>query len=308
MRNKNRITLVIVCFLAVLVTHEIVAQQQPQYTQYMYNTAVLNPGYTGVGGKIEGNLLFRSQWVGVEGAPENQSFALHAKATDKIGLGITATNDKLGASNNVHVNGNFAYEITTGYTTKLSLGLNAGVDILNVDWSKGTFANNQDPIFQENIQQTRPIFGAGIFFYSDIWYVGISDNNFLNSHIYNDDERIVTDRKSQYYVMGGYVFDLSNAVKFKPAFLTKHVSGAPITVDISANFLIQEKLNLGLGYRYDDAISALAGFQVTKNFFLGYAYDYTLSGFNNYNDGSHEIILKYRVFDQKKRALSPRFF
>lgn len=149
-----------VCLISMFSIQDISAQQPPQYTQYMFNTAVLNPGYTGVGGKIEGNLLYRSQWVGIEGAPENQSFSLHAKANDRIGLGITATNDKLGASNNVNLNGNFAYEITTGYKTKLSLGLNAGLDILQVDWSKGTFANQQDPLFRENINQTRPIFGA----------------------------------------------------------------------------------------------------------------------------------------------------
>ena len=284
------------------------AQQPPQYTQYMYNTAVLNPGYTGVGGKLEGNILYRSQWVGIDGAPENQSFSLLSRVKERIGLGITAINDKLGASNNTIVNANFAYEIPTGYKTKLSFGLNAGLDILNIDWSKGSFANDQDPIFRENLNQTRPIVGAGVFFYSDKWYVGVSDNNFLNSTIYNDNDRILTDRKSQYYVMGGYVMNLSDNLKFKPAFLTKHVSGAPITVDLSANFLLQEKVSLGLAYRYDDAVSALAGFYLGKSFFLGYAYDYTISGLDNYNDGSHEIILKYVLFDQKKRALSPRFF
>lgn len=130
----------------------------------------------------------------------------------------------------------------------------------------------------------------------------------MNSKVYNDNEQTVTDRKSQYYVMGGYVIDLSDAIKFKPAFLTKHVSGAPITVDVSANFLLQEKVNLGVAYRYDDAISALVGFHLAKNFFVGYAYDYSLTGLDNYNDGSHEIILRYTVFDISKKALSPRFF
>lgn len=284
------------------------AQQLPQYTQYMYNTAVLNPGYTGTVEKLELNLLHRSQWVGLQGSPENQSISLNTKLKDKIGLGFSAVNDKIGASNNVQVNGNFSYEIKTGYFTRLSFGLNAGVDILNVDWSKGNYADEQDPIFRENIKRTRPILGAGIFFYSDKWYIGLSDANFLNSSIYRDDERIVTDRKSQYYVMGGYVIGLSETLKFKPAILTKHVAGAPITVDLSANFLIREKLSLGLAYRYDDAISALAGFHIGKSLFLGYAYDYTVGGLKNYSNGSHELILKYSVFNTKKRAMSPRFF
>lgn len=284
------------------------AQQAPQYTQYMYNTTVLNSGYTGTSGSFEANVLYRSQWVGLDGAPETQSFTVQGRTGQRIGLGLTAINDNIGASNNVRINGHFAYELTTGYNTKLSLGLNAGADILNVDWSKGNFNNELDPVFSENLNKTRPIVGFGAFFYSDRWYIGASTDNFLNSEIYNDDNREITDRKSQYYFMGGYVFDLSNSVKFKPALLTKHVSGTQLTLDVSANFLIQEKVNIGLAYRYDDAISALAGFHLGNQFFVGYAYDYSLTGLENYNDGSHEIILKFTVSNKNKRALSPRFF
>lgn len=284
------------------------AQQAPQYTQYMYNTTVLNSGYTGTSANFEANVLYRSQWVGLDGAPETQSFTVQGRTGEKIGLGLTAINDNIGASNNVRINGHFAYELTTGATTKLSLGINAGADILSIDWSKGVFNDDLDPVFSENLNKTRPIVGFGAFFYSDHWYLGASTDNFLNSEIYNDDDREVTDRKSQYYFMGGYVFDLSPSLKFKPALLTKHIAGAPLTVDISANFLIQEKVNLGLAYRYDDALSALAGFHLGSKFFIGYAYDYSLTGLENYNDGSHEIILKFTVFDRNKRALSPRFF
>lgn len=284
------------------------AQQAPQYTQYMYNTTILNPGYTGTMGKFEANVLYRSQWVGIEGAPETQSFTVQGRVGNKIGLGLTALNDNIGAANNVEINGYFAYEIPTGQHTKLSMGLNAGLDILSIDWSKGNYSNAQDPVFSENLNKTRPIFGFGAFWYSEKWYLGASSDNFMNSKVYNDNEQTVTDRKSQYYVMGGYVIDLSDAIKFKPAFLTKHVSGAPITVDVSVNFLLQEKVNLGVAYRYDDAISALVGFHLAKNFFVGYAYDYSLTGLDNYNDGSHEIILRYTVFDISKKALSPRFF
>lgn len=285
-----------------------IAQQAPQYTQYMYNTTILNPGYTGTTGSFEANVLYRSQWVGLEGAPETQSFTLQGRVGNKIGLGLTALNDNIGAANNVEINGYFAYEIPTGAQTKLSLGLNVGLDVLSIDWSKGSFSDDQDPVFQENLNKTRPIFGVGAFWYSEKWYLGVSSDNFMNSEIYNDNDQTVTDRKSQYYFMGGYVIDLSSSIKFKPAFLTKHVSGSPVTVDVSANFLLQEKVNLGVAYRYDGAISALVGLHLAKKFFVGYAYDYSTSGLDNYNDGSHEIILKYTVFDTNKRALSPRFF
>ncbi|QWX84818.1 type IX secretion system membrane protein PorP/SprF [Cellulophaga sp. HaHaR_3_176] len=293
--------------ILVIPVYAVFAQQPPQYTQYMYNTMVLNSGYTGTSSKIEALLLHRSQWIGIDGAPENQSFSIHGKLKDKIGIGLSATNDNLGASNTIEVNGNFAYEIRTGYYTKLSLGVNAGVNILNVDYSKGIYADGMDPLFQENLSSTRPVLGVGAFFYSTKWYAGLSTQNLLNSEIYNDDE-MVSNRKSQYYIMGGYVFDLSETLKFKPAVLAKHVAGAPLTVDISGNFLINEKLSLGLAYRYDDAVSALAGINLSSKFFVGYAYDYSLTDLNNYNDGSHEIILRYNVFDNNKRALSPRFF
>ena len=295
-------------FCVLLQVSLLSAQQPPQYTQYMYNTAVLNPGYTGSKGILEATLLHRSQWVGIDGAPETQSLSVLGKLKEKMGLGLTVVNDNIGAANAIDVNGLFAYEIATGYKTKLSFGLNAGIDVLKVDWSKGTFEDDLDPIFAENLNKIRPVLGAGVFFYSDRWYLGASTHNFLNSQLYNDNEETVTDRKSQYYFMAGYVMNLSNSLKFKPAILTKHVSGAPITFDFSANFLLQEKVTLGLAYRYDDALSALAGLYISKNFFFGYAYDYSLTGLKSYNDGSHELILKYNLFDPSKRALSPRFF
>lgn len=291
-----------------LVTVTIYGQQRPQYTQYMYNTQTLNPGYTGTQGKLAASILYRSQWVGIDGSPETQSFSAHGLVRDRIGVGLTLLNDNLGATNNFEVNANFAYHVKTGAATTLSFGLNAGLDILNVDYTKGNFQNELDPTFQENLNEMRPIVGAGIFYYGEKWYMGASSNNLLNSQLYDDGDSAVTERKSQYYIMGGYVFDLSDSVKFKPAVLAKLVSSAPVSVDVSANFLLKERLSLGVAYRYDDAVSALAGFYITNNFFLGYAYDYSVTGLENYNDGSHEIILTYNLEGLKKRALSPRFF
>ena len=307
--SKNIATInSLIIFTFIFVTAVNYGQQRPQYTQYMYNTQTLNAGYTGTQGKLAASLLYRSQWVGIEGSPETQSFSVHSLVKDRIGLGLTVLNDNLGASNNFEVNANFAYHIKTGRSTTISFGLNTGVDIFNIDYSKGDFLNQLDPVFQENLNKLRPMIGAGVFYFGAKWYLGFSSNNLLNSQIYQNDDNLVTERKSQYYFIGGYVFDLSESVKFKPAVLTKHVSGSPLTVDVSANFLIRERLSLGLAYRYDDAVSALAGFHITNNFFLGYAYDYSMTGLGDYNNGSHEIILTYNLEGLKKRALSPRFF
>ena len=308
MRLKQPIIAMLIAFCLFMKANQAMAQQAQQYTQYMYNTAVLNSAYAGSSANLEATLLHRSQWVSIEGAPESQSLSVVGKFKEKIGLGLTLMNDNSGAANNINVNGLFAYHLSTGYKTKLSLGINAGFDVLKVDWSKGTYADNQDPVFADNLNKIRPTVGIGAFFYSDRWYLGFSTNNLLSSQLYNDDDETVTDRKNQYYFMMGYVADISNTLKFKPALLTKHVAGAPITVDVSANFLLKERFVLGVAYRYDDAISALAGFHLAKSFFIGYAFDYSLTGLQSYNDGSHEIILKYSLFDTKKRALSPRFF
>lgn len=305
--KTNTITTLFLCVFLMALS-SVSAQQPAQYTQYMYNTVVLNPGYSSDNSIIEATLLHRSQWVGIDGSPETQSLSVQGKFSERVRLGLTFVNDNIGAANDIDINGNFAYQIPVGYKTKLSLGLNAGVDILKVDWSKGTYEDGLDPIFADNINTLRPVFGAGAYYFSDKWYVGISTHNFLNSQIYSDNDEVVTDVKSQYYVMAGYVFDLSDNLKFKPTLLTKHVAGAPITVDVSGNFMINEILTLGLAYRYDDAISAMAGIHIAKSFFLGYAYDYSTTGLKSYNDGSHEIILKYNLFDSAKRALSPRFF
>tara|TARA_R110000868_G_scaffold90813_2_gene251677 strand:+ start:729 stop:1655 length:927 start_codon:yes stop_codon:yes gene_type:complete len=307
---KNNISIIKILSTLAFVFVSVVgySQQRAQYTQYMYNTQTLNAAYTGTQGTLAASLLYRSQWVGIDGSPETQSFSSHGLVKDRIGLGLTIVNDNLGATNNFEVNANFAYHIKTGRETTLSLGLNAGLDILNVDYSKGNYANGLDPIFQENLNNLRPMVGAGIFYYGAKWYLGASSNNLLNSQLYDSDDEIITERKSQYYFMGGYVFDINDSVKFKPAVLTKHVAGSPITVDVSANFLLRERLSLGLAYRYDDAVSALAGFHITNKFFLGYAYDYTTTNLGDYNSGSHEIILTYNLEGLKKRALSPRFF
>lgn len=286
------------------------AQQDPQYTQYMYNTMSVNAAYAGSTGSLEALILHRSQWVGIEGAPETQSFAIHAPmSNERVGLGLSAVNDKLGPSNELFIDGNFSYTIPMAYDKKLAFGLKAGARMLNVDWSKGRFNNPIDPILNQNISnQFKPSLGAGIYYYSDKWYFGASVPNFIRNDYYDDVQEAVNRDRFHYFFIGGYVFDLSDAVKFKPAFLVKAVSGAPLSYDLSANFLIHEKFTAGASYRWDDSVSALAGFQITPSIFLGYAFDYTVTELNKYNDGSHEIILRFQMQKKSSQMKSPRFF
>lgn len=296
--------------LLIVATLNVYAQQEPQYTQYMYNTLVVNPGYTGSAGVPEVNLLHRTQWVGIDGAPQTQAFSIHAPLQNKkVGLGFSAVNDRLGPANEVYADANFSYTLDMGYEAKLAFGLKAGARIFNVDWSKGRYYQEGDPLLNTNINnKINPTVGAGLYYYTDKWYAGVSVPNFLRSDYYDDIQEATVSDRLHYYVIAGYVFDISENVKFKPAVLGKVVSGAPITVDASANFLLYEKLTLGASYRWDDSVSALAGFQISNSIFAGYSYDYSVTELNKYNDGSHELVLRFRLVPKASRIKSPRFF
>ncbi|MEZ0007882.1 type IX secretion system PorP/SprF family membrane protein [Flavobacterium sp. 28YEA47A] len=297
-------------FLFILISIKTNAQQDPGYTQYMYNPLTINPGYAGSTGTLEAVLLHRSQWVGIDGAPSTQAFTLHSPLTnDQIGLGFTAVNDNLGPSNEIYFDGNFSYTLMFSYNTKLALGIKAGARVLNVDWSKGRFYDGSDVLLNSNINnKITPSIGAGAYLYSDNWYVGASVPTFIKGDYYDDIQESIQIERLHYYLIGGYVFNFSDNFKFKPAVLAKGVSGAPISVDFSANFLIQEKFTIGAGYRWDDSVSALLGFQISKDFFVGYSYDYTTTDLNKYNDGSHEIILRYQLSRKTSQIKSQRFF
>ncbi len=291
-------------------TSVVNAQQDPQYTQYMYNTMTVNAAYAGSTGSLDAILLHRSQWLGIDGAPETQAFAIHSPlSNERVGLGFSAVNDKLGPSNELFVDGNFSYAIPLAYDKKLAFGLKAGMRMLNVDWTKGRYNNPIDPLLNQNINnQMKPSLGAGIYYYSDSWYFGASVPNFIRNDYYDDVEEAINHDRLHYFFIGGYVFNLSDNLKFKPAFLVKAVSGAPLSTDLSANFLIHDKFTAGASYRWDDSVSALAGFQLSNSIFIGYAFDYTVTELNKYNDGSHEIILRFQMQKKTSQMKSPRFF
>lgn len=181
--------------------------------------------------------------------------------------------------------------------------------MLNIDWSKGTYRDPVDALLNTNINnQVKPSLGAGVYLHTDNWYLGASVPSFIRNNYYDDVQETVSYDRLHYYFMGGYVFNFSDNLKFKPAFLAKAATGTPVTVDVSANFLIQEKVTAGVSYRWDDSVSALAGFQLSRSFFVGYSYDYTVSDLNKYNNGSHEIILRYQLQKKANQIKSPRFF
>ncbi|MEP5253468.1 MAG: type IX secretion system membrane protein PorP/SprF [Winogradskyella arenosi] len=293
------------------------SQQDSQYTQYMYNTQVINPGYIGSKDVLSFGLLYRSQWVGFDGAPETGTFTISSPIGEakKMGLGLSIVNDQIGPSTETNIVVDYAYALMFSRVSKLSFGIKAGVNILDVDYTKLNIYDTNDSQFSENIKnKLYPQIGAGIFYNTDKMYVGLSVPNLLNSKHYNTDniDDINVDEfaieRLHYFLIGGYVFDLNENLKFKPATMVKLVDGSPIQADISANFLINEKITLGAAYRFDAAVTAMAGFQITNRLFIGMGYDYQTTDIETYSDGSYEVFIKFDVLKNVERILTPRFF
>lgn len=285
------------------------AQQDAQYTQYMYNTININPAYAGSRGVMSIFGLHRTQWVGLDGAPTTNAFSINTPINNSnLGLGVSFVNDKIGPTSDNTISADLSYTIQTSEEFKLSFGIKASGNLFNLDVNRLNPADANDPNLQNFDNEFSPNFGAGIYLHSDKMYFGLSVPNFLQDSKYNDNEVTVFQERMNFYAIGGYVFDISPSVKFKPAFLTKVVTGSPLQVDASANFLFFDKLMLGAAYRWDAALSALAGFQVTDGLFIGYSYDRETTQLRNYNSGSHEVFLRFELFNKVSKLVSPRFF
>ena len=288
---------------------EAIAQQLPQFTQYMYNTISINPAYAGSRETISIVGLHRSQWAGLEGAPTTQTLSIHAPLrNDRIGLGLSFINDELGGENFSYLYGDFSYTIPLGIKTKLAFGVKAGFTSFSLDQDL-RLAEPNDPSVYGVEDRWTPNIGLGTFLHSDKWYLGLSAPRVLNTDR-NKEEGFEALERLSYYFTGGYVFNLSTNTKFKPAFLVKATNGAPLSYDLTANFLFNEKLWLGAGYRINESTAALGGlvdFQISKQLRIGYAYEHPFSAIRSFSNGTHEILIMFE-FLQSKRIKSPRYF
>ena len=291
------------------------AQQDPQYTQYMYNMSVINPAYATEGEDINVGALYRTQWVGTVGAPNTGSLFVHVPLQEKIQVGLSIINDQIGnVVNETNVYADFAYILSLGAKTKLSLGVKAGASFFNTNFNDFIYSDVlPDPAFANNLSKTFPNIGAGAYVFGANYYVGFSAPNLLNSKHLERDSGILANgvEEIHFFLTGGYVFELNEQLKLKPAFMTKAVSGAPLSLDLTANLLINNVLEVGAGYRFDDAVTGLANFRITPSMRIGYAYDYTLSNLGRFNSGTHEIMILFdinKIGNSKGYDKSPRFF
>lgn len=294
--------------LLILSIHEINAQREPQFTQYINNTLTYNPAYISTKEDVTFTALGRLQWAGFEGAPNTYSFSAIVPSMSRFGLGLNMIRDEIGATKQTSISANFAYEIQLSSTIYTSFGASVGGSFLNTNYSDGNILNPNDPLLN-NRNDFDPSFGFGVMTYAENWYVGVSVPNFLKSSYYSTQESQLIDSKNlQLFLLGGYIFNINDNLKFKPAVLARVTKRLPFVVDYSANMLINNKITIGLSYRTSEIVTGMFGIKLTDSFYVGYSYDRTTSGLSGYNEGSNEIMLKFTIPSKIRTIKSPRFY
>ncbi|MGO1752043.1 MAG: PorP/SprF family type IX secretion system membrane protein [Psychroflexus sp.] len=279
------------------------AQQDPQYTQYMYNMNVLNPAYAGSKESLSIGMLYRDQWSGIDGAPQTFTFAAHSPVGNGLGLGISGVQDQIGPVEETNVYADISYTIDLNANHKLAFGLKAGATFQDIGFID--LAQQNDAAFEPNVSESFANLGAGLFLYSDKYYVGLSVPNFLSETYLDKNGRGFGTQEQHYFLTAGYVFDLNDNIKFKPSTLVKSEFSSFVSFDVNANFLFYDRFEIGASYRYEDAVSGLMSVKATDWLQLGFAYD---SSTNDLNEPSYEAFVIFDIFFKKKTFISPRYF
>jgi type IX secretion system PorP/SprF family membrane protein len=318
MMNRTTFRATLGVAFAVLTALEIHAQD-PQFTQYMFNMLALNPAYAGSAERVSIKALTRHQWVGFEGAPTTQTLTVHSPLPiESLALGGSIMRDSYGPVTQYGFMVDVAYRMFVGRNSKLSFGIKGWMNLFQGDFASLNPLESGDQVFQQNVsQKVDPQFGFGIMWYGDRHYLGLSTPKMLRTDFYEDNSSSLDSiagspfqpgQRGHFFFSGGYVFDVGTYTKFKPTFLVKGVKGAPISFDLTANFLFYEKFWLGAMYRHEDAVGALAQYLITNDLSIGYSYDYPISALRNYSGGSHEIMIGFEFGNKLKGIRSPRYF
>ena len=310
MKILKRATLATLMIIGALLSK---AQQDPMYTQYIFNLQTVNPAYVGYWQTIGLTAISRHQWVGLEGHPTTQTFSFQTPLrSQNVGIGLNVVLDKIGLEKRLSVSFDYSYKVLLSENTALRFGIKAGFTNYSHNLTEyNQYPDNQsDPVFQTNIDNKfMPNVGVGLFLSSPRYFLslslpGIIENNY-QSNVNNYSSR---SELRHVFFAGGMMFDLSENVKFKPTFMTKMVTGSPFEYDLSANFLLAEKFWVGGMYRSGDSFGAIAQWIINKKLRLGYAYDFTTSDLRNYQNGVHEIMISFEFVYAKHIIISPRYF
>lgn len=286
------------------------AQQEAMFSQYMFNGLVINPAYAGSSEVFNASALYRKQWVNVIGAPETYALAMDIPVySKKVGLGLNLYNDRLGILNNFAANGIYSYRIILPKGA-LSMGIQAGVTQINADFRSARLnsSNSADNAFAEMLNQWMFNVGTGIYYYTEEFYIGLSSPHLINNNFRSDFAEQAYSHNPHYFLNTGYIFKLSDELKFKPSTLVKVVAGSPVQVDINSNIYFYDLVGLGVSYRSGESLVSIFELQASRQFRFGYAYDYPLNQIKTFTSGSHEVMLRYFLHLKNTKIITPRFF
>jgi type IX secretion system PorP/SprF family membrane protein len=307
--------LILICIATIALSSlKLSAQQDPQFTHYMYNTLSVNPAYAGSRDVLNISALHRQQWIGLDGAPTTQTVFIHSPLKNrKMGLGFSVINDRIGPINQTFFYGDYSYTVKLSESLKLSFGVKAGVNWFQPKISSLNTIQANDPSFVGSTLEStiKPNVGAGIYLHHDNWYVGASaprlvQNSFDLGGKKNDTTALMELR--HVFLIGGAVIPITSDIKLKPTFMVKMVKNSPVSIDATVEALFREKFSVGAGIRYKDSFYGLVGYQFTSQFRAGLSYDYTSSRLQNVSNGTVEIMLSYDFLNKQDKLRSPRYF
>jgi type IX secretion system PorP/SprF family membrane protein len=302
----------ILCLTAMLFAAESRAQQDPAYSLFMYNGTSINPAMAGSAETLTASMLYRKQWAGIEGAPQTKSLNIDAPVLqDKLGLGLSIINDKVGVVKNLNINSQYAYRIKFEKGA-LSMGLQAGINNYAADYTSViTNSNNTtDNSFSENTNRMIFNFGSGIYYYSEKFYAGFSVPHIINQKLdgIQDENGAQSRQYRHYFLTAGFVFNVGDKYKVKPSTLLKVAEGAPMQLDLNTNVWYNDVVSLGVSYRTNDSVSGLFQLQLGNQFRLGYAHDFIISTLSRYAVGNNEVMIQYQLTKKNSKILTPRYF
>jgi type IX secretion system PorP/SprF family membrane protein len=289
-------------FIAFFCAAELSAQHSAIYSQYFFSGVLINPAYAGSQGALNLTALYRNQWTGMQGAPENVSIGIHSPLkNEKLSLGLLFFNDSYGLTSENRLYAIYAYRLPLA-NGHISFGLQGGVNAQKQNWSGIETVQAEDPVFTGGVERkVFADFGAGAYFNNERLFAGIS------SPVLYRTEKNYSLSSSPVLLSAGAVFTLSEQLKLKPSLLFKYLKNSPAETDLTATFILREMLGIGFGYRSQDAVYGYFDLRVNEQLHFGYCYDYTISRLSNYSNGSHEIMLRY-MFEYKLHSKSPRYF
>jgi Bacteroidetes-specific putative membrane protein len=276
------------------------AQQRPVQSLYMFDPILINPAYAGTQVQLSATAIYRNQWVNLDGAPKTFTASIHSGFYgNKMGLGVIFANDQIGIHNDASFYGIYSYKIKLTENSGISFGLQGGFNNLRSDYNKLYLKNLGDPNLAGVLTKFNPNVGTGVFYRNKTFYIGASSPQLIKNKVFDITESptevSLSRQERYYYVLSGMTLKASNNVKIFPSVLARFQDKAPVSFDLNATVVLYDAVGLGLSYRLEEGVVGLFELQINQNFHVGYAYDFTQSALRQFSNGSHEIMINYRV-------------